>query len=382
MTSPRDNLPPDPNHAPTEAQADASPATSPASSPDSLLDLIDSSRPAPAPLAAMQRDRAALRAALAADLERPLSPSHHAALRAARDAALRDAARDEIDTGVLAALTDGVALPPDPTRRVIRPVRPGVLATLAPWLLSRSAFATAAALTVLTGAFYLAFISPAGRAPAPRTIAQAPRDPALPSWAILPDRPAPIAPAPSAPTPGLEPEPVKIAAVTSTTDPALALTWLREGRLAVRLTTDAPRRDTARLDALLDTAKPGSIWALAAADGRDAVVPARPWPIDTRMADADERSALPRQGNARLRAYDLALRPTADAIAVAKESLERATRGRVVFERVDPLASDGIQLEDPVPSASGLLWWTKPAEQWSRRVRLPLVVEFGSPSSN
>lgn len=361
MTTPRDNLTPDPAHA--------------------SLDVVESGRSALGSLAALQRDRAALRDALAVDQAQPLTNAQSVALRAAVAAAMQDTLRGELDVGALAALGDGAALPPDPARRVVHAARPSVLATVGPWLFSRSSLVAAAAVAIVAGAFYLASMSPGARVPASSPLAKSPRDPGLPSWAVLPDRPATpvrVVPAPAA---SVDQEPAKLAVVTKTTDAALALTWLREGRLAIRLTTDAPRRDSAKLATMLAEANPASVWSLGATDGRDAAVPAKPWPIDTRMADADGRATMPRRENARLGAFNLAVRPTADALAVAKESLERATRGGVVFERVDALASDGLHLEDAAPSAARLLWWTKSAEHWSRRVRVPMVVEFGSPSA-
>lgn len=294
---------------------------------------------------------------------------------------MRDASeRGEVDLGALAALGDGVALPPDPARRVVHRARPGVLATIGPWMLSRRTLAGAAAIALLGGVFYLASMSPGTRGPAVDAIAQSPRGSGLPSWAVLPDRPVATPRATPVHEVAAAPTPVRVAAATETRDAAVAMTWLREGRLAIRLTTDAPRRDSAKLAGMLAEAKAASVWALAAADGREAAVPTRPWPIDTRMADADGRGVMPARENARLGAFELAVRPTTEALAAAHDSLERATRGGVVFERVDGLSAEGVQMEAPTPSAAGVLWWTKPAEQWSRRVRVPMVVEFGTPS--
>lgn len=364
MTTPRDNFSPE-SGQPTHAS----------------LDAVESAQPALGSLGAMQRDRAALRAALAAESNQPPSKAQAAAVRSAIEIAMRDASeRGEVDLGVLAALGDGVALPPDPARRVVHRARPGVLATLGPWMLSRRTLAGAAAIALLSGVFYLASMTPGTRGPAADSIAQSPRASGLPSWAVLPDRPV----APPRATPMTEitatPMPVRVADATETRDAAVAMKWLREGRLAIRLTTDAPRRDSAKLDGMLVEAKAASVWALAAADGREAAVPARPWPIDTRMADADGRGVMPARENARLGAFQLAVRPTAEGLATVQESLERATRGGVVFERVDGLSAEGVRLEAPTPTAAGVLWWTKPAEQWTRRVRVPLVVEFGTPS--
>jgi hypothetical protein len=329
----------------------------------------------------MQRDRAALRAALAAESDRPLTGAQASVVRSAIDAAMRDVSdRGEIDPGVLAALGDGVALPPDPRRRVVHRARPGVLATIGPWMLSRRALAGAAAIALLSGVFYLASVSPGTRGPAVDSIVQSPRNSGLPSWAVLPDRPD----APPRAKPVTEiaasPTPVRVEDVRETREAAVALAWLREGRLAIRLTTDAPRRDSAKLDGMRADAKAESVWALAASDGREGAVAARPWPIDTRVADSDGSGVMPARQSARIGAFDLAVRPTAEALANAQESLERATRGGVVFERVDALAAEGVHLEAPTPTAAGVLWWTKPAEQWMRRVRVPLVVEFGTPS--
>ncbi|HEX8876555.1 MAG TPA: hypothetical protein VF777_07390 [Phycisphaerales bacterium] len=349
------------------------------------LDAVESVRPALGSLGAMQRDRAALRAALGAEMQVPLSRARASALRAAVGAAMedarrhpcRDVTRDELDVGALAALGDGVALPPDPARAVVYRTRPGVLATIGPWIFSRGSVAAAAAVVVVGGVFYLASMTPAPRTPA-KSVAQSPRDAGLPSWAVLPDRP--VTPRASATRPPeATPEPVRVAEVTSTRDPALALRWLREGRLAVRLTTDAPRRDSARLEGMIAGANAGP-WALAAAQGREAAVPAMAWPIDTRVADADGRGMIAARDNARVGAFELAVRPTAESLEMARESLELATRGGVVFERIDALAGEGVQLEAAGPSASGVLWWTKPAEQWLLRVRVPMVVEFGTPT--
>lgn len=292
---------------------------------------------------------------------------------------MQEAGRGELDMGVLAALSDGESLPADPSRRIVRPSRAGVLATIGPWLVSRSSLAAAAAVAIVAGSFYLASMSPNKRVLPERTTAQSARDANLPSWAVLPERAAVPPRAAEASQAAAAPMPEAIAAITSTTDAELAVAWLREGRLAVRLTTDAPRRDGAKLTGMLAQANPASAWSLRTTDGRDSEVPSKPWPIDTRMADADGRSSLTRRESARLGAFTLAVRPTAESLVIAKESLERATRGGVVFERIDSLASEGLHFEDAPPSAAGLLWWTKPAEHWARRVRVPLVVEFGAP---
>lgn len=347
------------------------------------LDAVESARPALGSLRALQRDRAALRAALGAEMDVAMTHAQASSLRAAVRAAALDpnhgAALDELDVGALAALGDGVALPPDPARRVVHRARPGVLATIGPWVFSRSSAVAAAAVAIVGGVFYLASMTPSARAPGSKSVAQSSRETGVPSWAVLPDRPKTVLRSTDAAKPEEAQEPVRLAEASATRDAALALKWLREGRLAVRLTTDAPRRDSAKLEAMLADGKSAGVWSVAAADGRAGAVPAREWPIDTRMADADMRGTMPRRENARVGAFDLAVRPTAESLQATLESLELATRGGVIFERVDALAGEGVRLEAPVPSAAGVLWWTKPAEQWSRRVRVPLVVEFGTP---
>ncbi|MBY0112572.1 MAG: hypothetical protein K2Y21_07105 [Phycisphaerales bacterium] len=350
---------------------------------ESRLDAVESERPALGSLGAMQRDRAALRSAMSSEMARPLSAAHASAIHTAREAAIREAM--ELDRAALAALSDGVALATEPGVRRVLPSRPGTLATIGPWLLSRKTLAAAASVAIVAGVFYLATMTPSRNAPL--IAGKSVREAGVPSWAVLPDRP-PIASKPRTidEAKPVEP-PVVEAAIRETRDPAVALAWLREGRLALRLTTDAPRRDTERLEAMLASMQPAAqgkrgargAWSLARADGREAAVPTKPWPIDSRMADQDGGGSTTSRETSRVGGYDLAVRPTLDSITDVRDGLERATRGRVIFEKVDALAADGVVLEISEPTAGQVLWWTRPMDQWARRVRLPLVVEFGEP---
>lgn len=67
--------------------------------------------------------------------------------------------------------------------------------------------------------------------------------------------------------------------------------------------------------------------------------------------------------------------PDEAALAALAKSLEGSLKGEVEFEAL-PL---GMSLEDlglsSEPPADSLLWWTQPAETWTRRMIVPVVVE-------
>lgn len=330
---------------------------------------------------AMRQDRAALRSALKADLETPLP--------AQRQAQFAQLVRDEIDRGLLADLSTGAPLQNHLPISLVKPVRrTSHHAWSSPVDSKRLTrfFAVAATLSLFAGVAWLAMQRPApSRGPLVSGSSGGPRE--LPSWATLPAHPAraidPATPAlaarfdePSDSTSMLEP--------TFTRDSATALAWAKRGVLAVRITTDSPRRDRERLDNFAQASSRTDRWSLSTSPPPSiGAIPARPWPIETGMAGISESgfTANARPDSATLAAFGLMLRPTTDAIESARAALEDSLAGTVIFERVDTLAAFAERPQpEPAPdSAIDILWWTKPASEWSPRIRVPVLVEFGTP---
>lgn len=328
-------------------------------------------------VAAMRRDRAALRAALAADLGKAL-PAH-------RVRQFTQVVRDELDRELLADLSKGVPVSDRLPISKFAPVRAGRLSSSGSWRVSR-VMAMAATLALVGGVAWLAMQRPSTPGKTLGSSASAgPRE--LPEWAVLPPaRPDAVLPPIAS---GLE----RTSTVQGTDaalepmftrDAATALAWAKRGVLAVRITTDSPRRDRERLDNLARASTRTDRWSLStsAPPGIEAI-PARPWPIETGMAGASEGGFVPsvRPESATLAAFGLMLRPTTEAIESARDALEESLAGAVIFERVDTLAAFAERPQpEPAPdSAMDILWWTKPASQWSPRVRVPVLVEFGTP---
>jgi len=334
-------------------------------------------------VAAMRLDRAALRSALKVDLASPL-PTHRAAQ-------FSQAVRDEIDRGLLADLTRGAPLQDHLPVSMVKPVRRSSREAWASgagsWRVSR-ALAIAATLSLVAGVAWLAMLRPSspGGTLASSTTKQpgGPRE--LPSWATLP----PFTPNTNLPaiatgqsptnTPGadaaLEP--------TFTRDAATALAWAKRGVLAVRITTDSPRRDRERLDTFAQVSSSAARWTLSTSTPSGiAAVPVRPWPINTGLADSRDSgfAANAQPETAALASFGLSLRPTTEALESARADLEGSLAGTVVFERVDALAAFAERPQpEPAPdSAADVLWWRKPVSQWSPRLRVPVLVEFGVP---
>jgi hypothetical protein len=334
-------------------------------------------------VAAMGRDRAALRSALRVDLASPL-PAHRAAQ-------FSQAVRDEIDRGLLADLSRGVPLQDHlpvsmakPTRRTSREAWASGAGS---WRVSR-ALAVAATLSLVAVVAWLAMLRPSS--PGGTLASSTPNGPGgpreLPSWATLP----PLMPNTNLPaiasgqgptsTPGadaaLEP--------TFTRDAATALAWAKRGVLAVRITTDSPRRDRERLDTFAQISSSAARWTLSTSTPSGIVaVPVRPWPINTGLADSRDSgfAANAQPETAALASFGLSLRPTTDALESARADLEGSLAGTVIFERVDALAAFAERPQpEPAPdSAADVLWWRKPVSQWSPRLRVPVLVEFGVP---
>ncbi|MBX3387872.1 MAG: hypothetical protein KF691_00305 [Phycisphaeraceae bacterium] len=321
---------------------------------------------------AMRRDREELRAALRQDFATPLP--------ARRAAQLSQIVRDEIDRSLLSDLSAGAPLvyhPPDLLRRSPR---------FGSWRFTRIA-AVAATVALVGGIAWLALQRPA----VPRqTIVSgtnasgsSPRE--LPSWAILPER----APNAETPKPALEPRRVARANPEETTqeshstrDPAIALAWAKRGVLAIRITTDSPGRDLERLEIFAQRHSRDSHWLLStSAPSGLASIPAHPWPIDMRLADSRDSAMAVRPESATIAGFGLTVRPTTDSLESVRDDLERTLAGAVVFERVDALAAFAQgPIAEPAPeSAADVIWWKKPASQWSPRLRLPVLLEFGTP---
>ncbi len=326
---------------------------------------------------AMRRDRDALSSALHRDLSRQLTPT----LAARFDQAVRD----EIDRSLLVNLANGHMIEDHlPVSKVI-PRRDGVLTRIFAGTPRFSRLlAAAACLALVAGVTWLA-VRP--RATPISTQAAANSDQrALPSWAVLPDVqpkqqaiPRPIETLARAPA-----DPVQIPTeVRETRDVGLAITWARRGVLVLRATTAAPRRDHERLDHLAARDSYKSQWDLLASfPAGFAMIPSRPWPIDVNLADADERTVKPgpTPATATIAGYNVSLWPTADALEAARDELERNSGVVVMFERVDALAAFATRDSDHgARSASDITWWKKPANEWSPRIRVPLLLEFGIP---
>ncbi len=331
----------------------------------------------------MRLDRAALRAALKADLA--------VSVPAARAAQFSQAVRDEIDRGLLADLSKGALvedhLPVSKVAPIRRSSHHGWVPRQNSWRLTRVT-ALAATFALVGGVAWLAMqgpVKPSGSLA--RGTNATPQE--LPSWAVLPPRTA-QADERKREMPGAVAEAGRADGATEplvTRDAAKALAWAKRGVLAVRITTNSPRRDRERLDALTQAATRASRWTLStSAPSGFAAIPARPWPIDVTLADGNDSwpASAKHPDTATLANFGLTIRPTTDAVDAARNTLERSLAGIVVFERVDALApfAERPQAEPTPDSAMDVLWWKKPASQWSPRLRIPVVLEFGtSPSA-
>lgn len=358
---------------------------------DSLLRAIESNQPIDLhcevagggvrgeTVAAMRRDRAALRAALAADLGKAL-PAHRAQQ-------FTHVVRDELDRELLADLSRGVPVSDHLPISKVAPVRARRSSSLASgsWRVSR-VMAMAATLVLVGGVAWLAMQRPSSPGKTLGSNASSgPRE--LPEWAVLP----PARPDAALPTiaSGLDQKNTAQGTDTAleptfTRDAATALAWAKRGVLAVRITTDSPRRDRERLDSFAKASTRADRWSLSTSVPPGiGEIPARPWPIETGMAGVTESgfASNAHPESATLAAFGLTLRPTTEAIESARVALEESLAGMVVFERVDTLVefAERPQPEPAPDSAVDILWWTKPASQWSPRVRVPVLFEFGTP---
>lgn len=318
---------------------------------------------------AMRADRAALLAGLRGDFTVPL-PAHRAAQFA-------QVVRDEIDRSLLSDLSAGAPL-------VYQP--PDLLPRSGAWKITRIA-AIAATVALVGGIAWLALLRPGAQR---QTIASGTNSPGplpreLPSWAILPEQ------VPEAHAPKIATEPPRVARsnpntpqeISSTRDAGIALAWAKRGILAVRITTDSPGRDLERLETFAQRHSREARWLLStSAPAGLASIPAHPWPIDMRLADSRDSSMPARPEIATIAGFGLTVRPTTDALEAVRDDLERTLAGAVVFERVDGLAAfaHGPVAEPAPESAMDVLWWKKPASQWSPRLRLPVLLEFGTPA--
>ncbi|MFO0859856.1 MAG: hypothetical protein U0570_04805 [Phycisphaerales bacterium] len=316
---------------------------------------------------AMRRDREQLRLALKADMASPLSSPIRQKLE--------QAVRDEIDLRLIARLSDGRPLPtPAPVWSLnVRNTR------RLPW--GRFA-AIAATVAVIGSVAWLAMQRPASVRKSPVAMG-APRE--LPSWAVLP--PQVDAPSANAGIARVEPqESLKPASEPlQTADVKLAMAWARKGMLVVRVTTDSPGRDQERIGSLAQSDRRTSAWSISSQlPAGLASIPSKPWPIDATLAGGDSLGVASRQHppTATVGAFELALRPTAESLESLRQYIQENLAGSVTFERVDALGELGQQREtasDPT-SAADVTWWKKPVGQWSPRVRVPLVLEFGEPA--
>lgn len=323
---------------------------------------------------AMRRDREALRNALQQDFAAPLP--------ARRAAQMAQVVRDEIDRALLSDLSAGAPLayqPPDLLQRTPR---------FSSWNAARVG-ALAATIALVGGIAWLAFQRPSQPR---RVLASAQNSPGtsqreLPSWAILPEqtpatRAPQIATAPQGAarnTPGDE-----VHEPQSSRDASIALAWAKRGVLAIRITTDSPGRDIERLGTFAQRRSREANWLLStSAPSGLASIPPHPWPIDMRLADSRESSgsASRTPETATVAGFGVTVRPTADALESLRDELERTLAGAVVFERVEGLAphAEGPVAEPAPESAMDVIWWKKPAAQWSPRLRLPVLLEFGTP---
>lgn len=337
-----------------------------------LLDVVERAEAASDPrLRRLQLDRAALRAALVADLAGKI-PDRHAAR-------LSIAVAEELERGTLAALTRGRDLsdhPPvwNPTLRAHR--NRFSLAGL-----RSSRFAAGAAMLAL-GAGLLVFALQRPMTRQSRLADGGPRE--LPAWAILPPpREHVVTPEPT--FIATIPTPASVVEVRATRDENLALTWAKRGMLAVRIVTDSPTRDRERVEKLIASGESRENWSLAAAaPSAIAAMSENPWPIDSTLADADAGgfSTTSHPAHATVAKVGLLIRPTAATLAAARDGIERSLVGEVVFERIE--AGDDYggwhEREAQPGSASDIIWWRKPATEWSPRLRVPVLLEFGTPA--
>lgn len=331
---------------------------------------------------AMRRDRAALRAALATDLVQPIP--------ARRVAEFSNAVRDEIDRRLLADLSRGAAIDYQPSIPISTASRSGSHIPGAWWAgKAKPLVALAATIAIVGGVAWLAMFRPGSGGTSIGQVASGAEKATrtLPSWAILPERAPGAAQGPDIASVPFRASPTEsdVAIEPMTTrDAATALAWARKGVLAVRITTDSPRRDRERLDTFAQRDLRESRWALSAsAPSGASVIPSNPWPIDTRLADSNDSSVLPATppSTASLAMFGLTVRPTVEAIDAARSELEQVLAGAVVFERVEGLAEflEAPQSEPAPDSAMDVIWWKKPASQWSPRLRVPVLLEFGTP---
>ena len=327
---------------------------------ESLLDAIESDGllAESSQIRAMRQDRAALRGALKADFARPLPP--RVASR------LSQALADEFDREALAQLANGRPIP------IARADLGRSMPTTRAW---RRAVPIAACLALLAGVTWIAFRpSPGGRTGG---IASPSGPSTTPSWAILPDpKPAEVQVTP----PRVQEAPVQLAASpesTQTRDAATAVIWAQRGVLAVRLVTDSPTRDQERLSALTATRR--SSWRLMpGAPASIAAVAANPWPIDRTFASESPGPTKPTPSTATLQEATLSVAPTAAAFQSFRDDIEKETSATVVFERVEKLSSFAREADPGAPAtASDVVWWTKPASEWTPRIKLPLLLEYG-----
>lgn len=338
--------------------------------PDDVVGAVDVST------RAMREQRAALRAALKADLVRPLSST-----LAAR---FEQSVRDELDRSLLANLATGRPLQDHlPVSKVV-PVRPGMFTgARVAWGEMRSSrgLAAAAMLAIAAGASWLAM------RPAAQSFSLSPlatkSSTELPHWAVLPDQPKTVLQDLATPSVTAEKhEAIAVADVRETRDVNTALEWTRQGVLAIRIVSDSPRRDHERLSGMVSDARKRS-WQLSASTpaGFD-VIPSRPWPIDQTLVDADGRSAqtTTTPSTATIAGFDGTLRLDAEALQSLRDELERNLSCRVIFERVDNLRpyANAREAENVPTTAADVVWWTRPASEWNHRVHVPVVLEFGS----
>ncbi|MBL8875963.1 MAG: hypothetical protein JNM86_09235 [Phycisphaerae bacterium] len=337
-----------------------------------LLDVVERAEAASDPrLRRLQLDRAALRAALATDLAEKVPARHAARLNAA--------VGEELERGALAALTLGRDLNDRPP--VWNPTLPARGNRFSLAGLRSSKFVAAAAMLVL-GAGLLVFALQRPMTRQTRLASGGPRE--LPEWAILPPPKEQVA-APEPIVLAAIPTPASVVEVRLTRDENLALAWAKRGMLAVRIVTDSPTRDRERVEKLIASGASREHWTLAAAaPSAIAAVSENAWPINTTIADADaggySRSSHP--AKATVGTCGLLIRPTAATLAAARDGIERSLAGEVVFERIDTGTGFGDwQEREPEPaSAADVVWWRKPAAEWSPRLRVPVLLEFGTPA--
>ncbi len=284
----------------------------------------------------------------------------------------------------------------------VRVVRPSRVAGFARWMASPAGAGLAlAAMVVLAIGVGLQFLpggSGLGSQPGARPVAESDRS--LDERTLASDdsatTPVVAADVPDVPEgertertladnqPAAKPDPAML--FTNDWDRALAL--LAEGRLLVRVQSFDPETTIAQLGRYTDrAARPGEAWRL----GTDVAAPIAV-AMETRFAPvviATEptlfaASDVPEPGHdARTRRNAKAAPPTAlEAIYMADTRLDRAAMaslrsalslgdGQVaVFEEL------ALPMDLPrVLTPDAVLWWGRPASEWSERVFVPIVVE-------